>query len=877
MIDDNQIITLHPIRAALLTDLLMTEITPVQEIAVNCLDIINEKDFEIFLKYYFLEYPTENDIVIEYLYEREYKNWAAAAGVLRALLWLGVYQYVEENKHLIKAAFEKIGMGWHLMAPIDFLKLRTDLSEGIERLLKESPNYDFYTEIINQYTDTFTALEYGKKFCIKVTAASMLPANSDYELINFSEILFWMGYFKIEKVIDFNEQLNFDFLMKLEPKTLSYLFLGLYEYSLDVFNEFKERREQVVNMFKLDYDIPCIEEKDGEVKMHCLVSDNAYIPEGESDDGHWTIMTRLNIARRLFPEKEYYATKGYGFTPSYLNINFNSTKKRIPRKNLPIGWHITINQYFSGLGTFNFRPNTWEEYFENIFDHMREVEKFLEFLTETLESLIAKENQIDNVFFDKYKKLMTENRNKLIFQRNIVDQFGKISEIQDFKNKEVENYPVSYAIKRHLPLKDALSTFITQFANFANHAFRIFVFKVESNDRGGDEFKSTGNLSLSTLQDAIRNFDKLSGILKSTYSKYMQNTSIISIEKFHYLFGLLEAFLKNKKCKEPEEVSTKMEKYKNLQNILFEKVGRLKNKGFDVDIRRMGRDWFFIANTEEIIKYVKTFEILVKKLRGIIGDHKMISLKRTLVGFFIKDLYIIPLYKKKLLLDNMNFKLDLFSLFDQDTLNRNPLFNMAFDLNIDYIRDTFELSHWSEKYPELSHFQLCVEGLNTLRHHVNYFSEIAGLGDKIDDDIGIEIIKKKLNEASNSGFEVQPILDDMAKAVDLIIENFDTLNDDEKLEISNLGLKPLEDISNEFLPVKHDSNAGEKTYRVKLNQFPDWAKRLNTGVESIIGKFFNAIGVVISVYENEREKKGQYRKNEKTGQYRSAFAKRKRS
>jgi hypothetical protein len=32
--------------------------------------------------------------------------------------------------------------------------------------------------------------------------------------------------------------------------------------------------------------------------------------------------------------------------------------------------------------------------------------------------------------------------------------------------------------------------------------------------------------------------------------------------------------------------------------------------------------------------------------------------------------------------------------------------------------------------------------------------------------------------------------------------------------------------------------------------FPDWAKKLNAGVERTIGKFFNAISIVISVYEN---------------------------
>jgi hypothetical protein len=850
-IDANQIITLHPIRAALLTEILMTEITPLQEIAVNCLDIINERDFEIFLKYYFLEYPTENESVVEYLYNREYKNWATAAGVLRALLWLGIYQYVEANKHLIKEAFEKNGIGWYLMAPVDLLKLRNDLSGNIEQLFKESPNYDFYTEILNKYTDTSAAIEYGKTFCIKMNAASMLPVDSNFDLKSFSELLFWWGYFRIDKVIDFKNQLNFDVLMKLGPRTLSYLFLGLYEYSQDVFNEFKEIREQVVNRFKLEYDIPCIEEKDGEVKMHCLVSENTDIPEGESNDGHWTVITRLSIARRLFPEKEYYATKGYGFNPGYLNIDFNSTKKRVPQKNLPMEWYTTINQYFIGLGTFKFRPNSWEEYFGNIFDYMRKVEKFLDFLTGTLESLTAKEKQLDNVFFDKYNKLRPRNRNELIFQKNIVDKFGKISEIQDFKNKEIEEYRISYAIKKHLPLKDALSKFTFHFDNFANQASELFVFKAVYSNQRGDRFMNRVNLSLSNLQDAIRNFDKLLGILKTSYSKFLENASIISFEKFYYLFGLYEAFIKDKKCKGPEEVRIKIEKLKNFQNPLFEKVGRLKNKGIDVDIRCIERDWFFIADTEDIIKYANTFEILVKKLRGIIGHHERISLKRTVLESFINDLYIVPLFKKKLLLENLKFKLDLFSLFDQDTLKRNPLFNVAHKLDINYIRDTFRLSRWAEKYPELGCFQACSERLTVLRHYVNYFSEVAELCAKLDDeDIGIEIIKSKLEEASKSGIQVQPILDDFTKGVNLINEKLDTLNDDGKSVIYNMGLKPLEYVFNEFLPVKYDENERKKSFSINISQFPDWAKKLNAGFESTVEKYFTAIGVVISVYEN---------------------------
>ena len=75
---------------------------------------------------------------------------------------------------------------------------------------------------------------------------------------------------------------------------------------------------------------------------------------------HEEAMVRIDLMRRLFPDREPYASQGYGhhLWPSDLDVD-DTRKTGIARKQLPPPWLTSVNAMFQGLAEREFRPHSW--------------------------------------------------------------------------------------------------------------------------------------------------------------------------------------------------------------------------------------------------------------------------------------------------------------------------------------------------------------------------------------------------------------------------------------------------------------------------------------------------------------------------------------
>ena len=136
--DERHLIGLHPIRSNILTSIITDPIIhPWATSAMECLPLLDDADLEVFLLQVFISHPEASEQILSYLGKKNYKSWTALSGVLRALQWMGINEYVQKNKNLIKQVYEKIGDGWYFILDFDFLGLLEETSRpsGILDLL----------------------------------------------------------------------------------------------------------------------------------------------------------------------------------------------------------------------------------------------------------------------------------------------------------------------------------------------------------------------------------------------------------------------------------------------------------------------------------------------------------------------------------------------------------------------------------------------------------------------------------------------------------------------------------------------------------------------------------------------------------------------
>ena len=123
---------LHAVRSNIMLESLLDDVlSSWKSIGVECLPLLVETDLEIFLLHAFSRRRTEATALLEELESFHPKSWIGVAGILRALLWLGVYDYTESNRALIDEVSRERGPGWYLILDSDLTEIAPDAISNI--------------------------------------------------------------------------------------------------------------------------------------------------------------------------------------------------------------------------------------------------------------------------------------------------------------------------------------------------------------------------------------------------------------------------------------------------------------------------------------------------------------------------------------------------------------------------------------------------------------------------------------------------------------------------------------------------------------------------------------------------------------------------
>jgi hypothetical protein len=843
--NNKQIETLHPIRSNILFELLSNELTEVDNIALNCLSVIPEVSFEQFLKNFFYNY-NGSITLLEGLKSHRYSNWVGISGTIRALIWLGVKNYVVENSELIKETNAMVGEGWQLFAPMNFMS-ETDLGINI---LKDIPNaYKRYNEIYPKFSSRTDVFKYVNAFC---NALNQFPSSriiEGEEIIDLGFTLYWLGFLRITKNIQFSAILSFEF----PPEKISYLYYGLYCYSKDIFNNYLEERSNAIKGFQLRYEIPHIEYKDDdEILLYCIQTDNTKLPKGENDLANWTIMERIEIAFRLFPDKKTFSAKAYGFNYEYASINFDAPSKRILKENLHTEWYTFTNHYFPGIANEMFRPANWDCFFNDFKQHIQNTKALINLIIGILKD---KSLGQDNADWYQIKKLKDDSKYSPLLPKNTVDKFGGVTEISDTKRIN-DNYTRALNLEIHRPLLKEIKDYSFSINNFINQCWEILGYSFISKKCQNEEYKKTSNLAFYNLQEAIIKGVKLNNLICEKYSKYNTGQSLeLDIHLHLILFHCFNVVIISGKTIRSEYLDKDIKNETDiLSNVNSKLLRHLSIRGYSTQIVNKAKNWYFLVNANSIIDYPNIFETFVQKIKYAIGTHPRLSLKRISLQNDIDEIFIIPLYKDKIFLEMPPYQTNLFHLFETDLLNNNPLLTLSYQVSIETIINEFHLACWCNTYNEVKHIQNAILNLNKYWHIVNYFAQISKVVEVIPENTseGIKVVKEKLVEKALS-----PLLQNIFDELKAILDILDLPSQKENIQqlYHYVGLKNLTDIRNKLLPTDTATENEIINFSIPMSEVDKWAEKLNKEILVITQSLTSIALAFLAIHEGDKSLK----------------------
>ena len=248
---------LHPIRSEILVDLLTdTIISPWSKYAISSLPLINETDIEIFLLFAFSRRRKDTESLLVSLDSWLPDRWVAVGGITRALIWLGIMEYVERNKELIRDTFEDSRTGFTVLLDSDISDAMPGLATSTLNLLCSLNPTDENRQRIVSYrarqTDKSHVFTRAKTWLANRTICPAIPqCNEDW--CGMAEVSFWLGYFGIPW--SFSERIPYLELERsieyLPLEILADLILGLnHGYGKDFATWRTSNRSRIINRFR---------------------------------------------------------------------------------------------------------------------------------------------------------------------------------------------------------------------------------------------------------------------------------------------------------------------------------------------------------------------------------------------------------------------------------------------------------------------------------------------------------------------------------------------------------------------------------------------------------------------------------------------------
>ncbi|WP_225414669.1 P-loop NTPase [Stigmatella hybrida] len=342
---------LHPVRSLILVSLL-TDATfnPWLEVAVRALPQIVEDALGVFLLHAFSRQESERSRLAREIVTMRTRTWVGTAQVFRALLWLGVCEYVARNESVTSDARKSFGSGWFTVMFIDAGEVQA-VTPGLSFTWGESLDFipeeakRIMRELRARLSPTRQLFSRAREW-LAATDGSLVPPGDAEGWAAVAECLFWAA--RLDVRLPGEQSLLDAFEAALDSLPLNVAADVSYALSFQpqaqVYERLTRLRSKAIGRVRRESQIFKLEANDTRIAAHFLMAP-AFIarrepesatprplPSAEKPSPNREAVRRARLLRSFLPGRQMYATQGYGHRFGLLAMEYDDTEKELDAK-----------------------------------------------------------------------------------------------------------------------------------------------------------------------------------------------------------------------------------------------------------------------------------------------------------------------------------------------------------------------------------------------------------------------------------------------------------------------------------------------------------------------------------------------------------------
>lgn len=860
---------LHPIRSTILADILTdTTFYPWPDSASTCLSFIFEQDVGSFMLYAFSRHQLELEPLLSALNTYQPRQWIAIAGVTRALIWLGVKEYVEANGQLILEAYAKVNRGWAIILNFDIADASPGVADEWVSNLSDLLPEDGLAHIASLRSRQIDKSQIFTRVIAWFSHLDHEPIPPQFELdwTGMAEVLFWVGRLQIPLPIsDWLILVDFDAAVEILPlEILADVAVGLFYGNEAAYRSWLNTNyATLLSRFRQETRTVAWEDDGQNLRTHFVVElfqPNAPLSEAQTNQKDIqreflnASMERLGLLRRFFPDRERYGSQGYGHL-IWINAELHDeTEKNIPISNFPLQWLVSVNAMFKALGEQDLRPDTWEAYVQTVLELRRTNLQILQQLSRGLE-IYFKSQQMTLILGKSVKSDLWKQGRRLLesspwLPRCAFDEWGFITENIERTAESNQNNPYqsqNLALEKYNTYIKAFNEYIRTFSNFFGQAEWVLnfhpYFRKGENTRVQEiaqdaniDLGQQARLSVLNLGDAWKSLPKLQEEFRKLLSQFVDSQELNNLEHqeretFNSLWYLwyFFAFYPNRRFQNASQDCMQQfnNKVREIRKSIRKELQAISSDSVQVSILSENVQW-----EEELSLWLKidgknafevygTVEAVVTAIQRAINSVHSNELRRYAIDFTWSNIVIVPLVRSKSLdATAWRFSSILFSV------DPNRQFNQWNFVRIAIPSDAFsqlELSTWN--HPRLIVAQKLmglIFQLSLLASHIQDFERLPEL-----DEQGHELLQQYIQQGTMLlGESFHAVLDVEAE----IGSYFNELSSLEQTNRTHLiaAMQVLVELHEHILPTADCSRDRRIEVVMTLREISEWASRLNS-------------------------------------------------
>lgn len=585
---------LHPIRSGILADIL-TDPTfyPWSETATECLPFIVDQDVSNFLLYAFSRYRTELEPLLNALDSYQPRQWVAIAGVVRALIWLGIKEYVETNQQLITDTQAVVSSGWQMVLNGDIAGASPNVIVNLHSTLARFLPEDRLAQLQafrRRQTQSSQVFVRASQWLSNLTQEP-IPPQLELDWVGMAEALFWIGRLEVNlPIINWLSRVDLDSAVEtLTLETLADVALGLfYCHEAGYQSWINDNYARLISRFQRETQTVVLEDDGQNLRLHFLIelfqtetfsseipqlnsrqNIQSHVPIEPSQPGIQrsesqpsqtdleryflnAAMERLELCRKFFPDRERYGSQGYGHR-IWINTELpDDTHKNIPLSNFPIQWLVSLNAIFRGLVEQTLRPNTWEEYTQLVLELRRTIVQVLQQLKQGLD-VYFRQKQMTRILGVHIESSLWTRSQQLVQCSPLLpscafDEWGFVSDSSDRSSERSKesNQKDPYqrqnlALEKYNSYRKAFNKYICAYSNFFGQSENVLNFNPyfrhgentrvqEIAQQANINLNQQARLSVLNLGDARKVLPKFQAEFRNLLSQFVEVDELSNLE-----------------------------------------------------------------------------------------------------------------------------------------------------------------------------------------------------------------------------------------------------------------------------------------------------------------------------------------------------------